>query len=90
LRRFELHRDLDVSGISGEGVIADGVVYDHPFVVTLPERPLVLEPGWCVITWRGEHCSTALWRSVDDAMAIHGHHGATRLVWKPEPAVAHR
>lgn len=65
-RRFELHRDTDISGISGTGVVADGVAFDD---------------GACVIRWRGNHQSTVVWEDVRSAMAIHGHNGATRLVW---------
>ena len=71
-RTFQLHRDHDVSGISGTGVVADGV--------TFPD-------GVTVIRWRGERQSTVVWPSVDDVVAIHGHGGATRLVWDdPAPA----
>ena len=71
-RTFQLHRDHDVSGLSGTGVVADGV--------TFPD-------GVTVIRWRGERQSTVVWPSVDDVVAIHGHGGATRLVWDdPAPA----
>lgn len=86
-RRFELHRDQDVSGVSGTGVVADGVQYDFEWPIIFPDTPggsdrdMVLPRGWCVIRWRGEYRSTVLWDSVDDAMAVHGHHGSTRLVW---------
>lgn len=71
-RTFHLHRDHDVSGVSGEGVVADGV--------TFPD-------GVTVVRWRGERQSTVVWPSIDDVIAIHGHGGATRLVWDtPAPA----
>lgn len=85
MRRFELHRDVDVSGVSGEGIVADGVCYDRPWLFAFPDGDAwtleSMEPGWCVIRWRGEYRSTVLWRSIEDAMAVHGHHGSTRLVW---------
>jgi hypothetical protein len=81
-RRFELHRDTDVSGVSGTGVVADGDWFPDPFEVRFPDGTcLELPAGWCVIRWRGECRSTVLWESVDDAMKVHGHHGSTRLVW---------
>jgi hypothetical protein len=66
VRRFRLQRDVDVSGISGTGVVADGVVFPD---------------GVAVVRWRGERQSTVVWPSIDDVEAIHGHGGATRIVW---------
>lgn len=68
-REFELHRDVDVSGVSGTGVVADGIQF---------------ESGRAVIVWRGEHPSTVVWRSIEDAIAIHGHDGLTQIRWKDE------
>lgn len=66
-RRFELHRDLDVTGISGTGVVADGV--DFP-------------DGLVVVHWRGRRPSTVTWQGgISDVVAVHGHGGHTRIVW---------
>ena len=65
-RRFTLWRDVDVSGISGVGAVADGVVFND---------------GLTVLHWRGRHRSTTVFATVADAEAIHGHNGATRLVF---------
>lgn len=65
-RLFQLERDVDVSGISGTGTVADGVVFPD---------------GVCVIRWRGDRQSTVVWPSIEDVEAIHGHGGATRIVW---------
>ncbi|MFD3748361.1 hypothetical protein [Nocardia sp. NPDC058633] len=65
-RTFEFHRDADVSGVSGTGVVADGIVFDD---------------GHVALRWRGERRSTVTWSSVEDAIAVHGHDGKTRLVW---------
>lgn len=81
-RRFELHRHADVSGVSGVGVVADGVQYDEPFRVFWPDRTSALfPPGWCRVTWRGEYRSTVLWPSVMHLVAVNGHGGATSIVW---------
>jgi hypothetical protein len=70
-RRFELNRDRDVSGISGTGVVADGVAF---------------EDGTVVVHWRGLWPSTVLWPALDGLLAVNGHGGATRVVWlDPEP-----
>lgn len=63
---FELHRDRDISGISGTGVVADGVEFPD---------------GTVVIRWRGDRGSTVVWDDIRDPEAIHGHGGATRIVW---------
>lgn len=73
LRTFEFHRDQDVTGYSGTGVVADGVTFDD---------------GTTVVHWRGERRSTVVWPSVEDAIAVHGHDGATRLVYTGLSAVA--
>lgn len=67
MRRFELHRDVDVSGVSGTGVVAEGAAFSD---------------GTAVVRWVvGEHRSTVVWPDVASVEAIHGHGGATRLVW---------
>lgn len=65
-RTFSLYRRHDVTGMSGEGVVADGCVFGD---------------GTTVVRWRAEPCSTAVWPSFDAAMHVHGHHGATVAVW---------
>ncbi|RBO78309.1 hypothetical protein [Nocardia puris] len=71
-RTFYLQRDTDVTGFSGTGIVADGVEFPD---------------GTAVLRWRGEHASTVVWPSVDTALAVHGHDGATRLVWTDETQV---
>lgn len=65
-RLFQLHRETDVTGISGTGVVAYGVLFPD---------------GVTVIRWRGHHQSTVVWESLADVDAIHGHNGATRIIW---------
>jgi hypothetical protein len=39
-----------------------------------------------VIRWRGSRPSTVVWPNLDDAVAVHGHNGATVVRWlDPEP-----
>jgi hypothetical protein len=66
MRTFHLARDEDVSGVSGLGVVAEGVEFDDDTVV---------------LHWRGEHRSTVIWPSIDSVIAVHGHDGRTRIVW---------
>lgn len=70
-RRFELNRIVDHTGISGTGVVAWGVLWPD---------------GSTVVRWRGEHGSTVVWKSMQDVEAIHGHGGATQIVWLDEEA----
>ncbi|MFF8901698.1 hypothetical protein ACF082_29930 [Streptomyces lydicus] len=76
-RLFALHRDRDVSGVSGTGIVADGVCWPD---------------GTVSIRWRGAYPSTVSWNSVADAEHVHGHGGATRILWTnaapPNPADA--
>jgi len=65
---FELHRDEDKSGISGTGVVAEGVLFS--------DGPVALR--WII----GEHRSTVIWPCIAAVEAIHGHGGKTRIVWR--------
>jgi hypothetical protein len=64
--RFELHRHHDVSGISGTGVVAEGIVFSD---------------GTAVLHWLGEWNSTVVHKSVEQVIAVHGHSGATELIF---------
>lgn len=87
MRYFELHRDDDVSGVSGEGVVADGVVFDLPTDMTFPDGlRLFLPSGWVRLRWRGPRRSVVLWDSLGAAQDVHGHGGATRVVFVDRPA----
>lgn len=72
IRTFELHRDQDTTGVTGTGRIAVGVVF---------------EDGTAVTHWLTEVRSTVVWHTVNVGAAreaierIHGHGGATRVVW---------
>lgn len=68
-RRFHLQRDTDITGFSGPGHVADGVHFPD---------------GTAVIHWRGDHASTVVWAApngIDKVKTVHGHDGATRIVW---------
>jgi hypothetical protein len=66
IRRFVLNRREDLSGTSGVGIVAEGVRFSD---------------GTAVLRWVVELKSTAVYGSVDDLIAIHGHDGATQVVW---------
>lgn len=51
VRLFQLHRDEDPTGVSGPGIVADGVEFDD---------------GTVVIRWRSEHASTVVWGGTNE------------------------
>lgn len=66
MRMFTLHRDVDETGISGTGLVAEGIeFYD----------------GTCALHWVTRTASTAVYASLQDVLAIHGHGGKTRVVF---------
>lgn len=66
-RTFRLIRDEDVSGVSGTGTVADGVLWPD---------------GTVSVRWRGRYPSIVHWREGMEAVeAIHGHDGRTRVEW---------
>ncbi|MFI0914184.1 hypothetical protein [Streptomyces abikoensis] len=66
-RRFVLQRYRDISGISGVGTVADGVLWPD---------------GTASVRWRGEHPSIVFWdRGRVSVERIHGHQGATEVVF---------
>lgn len=71
-RRFVLERREDHTGVSGTGIVADGVLFDG------------LMPVY-VLCWRGEHSSVVMWHSEADLLAVHGHGGSTVIRWVDTP-----
>ena len=65
VRVFQLYRDRDVTGRSGTGVVADGVVWPD---------------GSVSMRWRGAVRTTVSADSLADIERVHGHDGATRVV----------
>jgi hypothetical protein len=67
MKTFLLERYDDVSGISGTGVVAEGVVFSD---------------GTVVLRWiGGAHHTTAVHDDLHSVETIHGHHGATKIVF---------
>jgi len=65
-RLFKLIRHQDVTGVSGEGHVADGVEFVD---------------GTVVLRWFGDYASTVVWDDLATAMHVHGHDGRTRVEW---------
>ena len=66
LRRFYLNRVEDVSGISGKGRVAEGVL---------------LPSGRCVIEWISNTPTITIFKSMAHLVKIHSHDGKTKVVW---------
>ena len=67
MRTFELHRDEDMTGISGTGVVAELVEFSD---------------GVVSLRWLTEWPTSVVWydRGMESVEAIHGHNGKTRIV----------
>lgn len=77
-RRFVLDRQEDETGVSGTGVVAEGVEFSDGIValrwIVPPGRPGTGWPTSVVFHDRG----------MESVAAIHGHNGKTRIVWLDE------
>lgn len=62
MRRFHLRRLEDETGISGTGLVTDGIEFDD---------------GSVIMKWNTETTSLAMYRSMEDVIIIHGHGGRT-------------
>lgn len=74
---FELLRTTDVTGISGTGVVAEGVQFSDGTVVLRwldHQTPEVHRTS-------GVRPTTVMHESIGSVLALHGHGGATQLVW---------
>ncbi len=65
-RRFVLDRKEDETGVSGTGIVAHGIQWRN---------------GEMVLHWPSLGGTTALYKSADQLIAIHGHDGKTVIEW---------
>jgi hypothetical protein len=64
MRRFQLVRDVDETGVSGIGVVAHGIEFPD---------------GTVAMRWATDTASTGVWDRITDVEAVHGHNGLTRV-----------
>lgn len=69
MRLFLLIRNEDVSGVSGTGIVAEGVEFSD---------------GTVAMRWLRRPFSVAFYGSIRDVLAIHGHGGRTQVKWLGE------
>ena len=67
MRKFVLEREKDESGVSGTGIVAEGVVFTN---------------GFAVLSWLTPLTSVAVYHSIDVLERVHGHGGKTKVVFK--------
>jgi hypothetical protein len=65
-RRFVLNRSKDESGISGTGIVAEGLQFSSKK---------------CVISWLSDTPSIEIYDSIEEVRRIHGHQGETQIKW---------
>ena len=66
LRRFYLKRDEDDTGVSGVGIVAEGVEWTD---------------GSVHIRWMTSISGKNIYDNIKSMMNIHGHEGKTKLIW---------
>lgn len=70
IKPFYLLRHADINGLSGTGVVAVGVVYPN---------------GRAHMQWVSFKTSFEMHDSVENLIDIHGHNGATQLIYGDPP-----
>lgn len=67
-RRFVLQRNEDATGVSGTGIVAEGVEFSN---------------GVVALQWTSEWPTSVVFhnRGMESVEAIHGHNGMTEIVW---------
>jgi len=65
VKLFELRRKIDISGVSGIGTVAQGVIFDN---------------GKVALTWLTPFTSVTVYENLNHVIAVHGHDGATQIV----------
>lgn len=70
MRTFVLMRHTDVSGISGTGLVAEGIEFDD---------------GTVVVRWlkrrEGPEPTTVVHPDINNVETLHGHGSSTEIVW---------
>ena len=69
MRRFYLQRNEDESGVSGVGVVAEGVEFQNGRVAM----------QWLKPSMTGS--STSIFDNINCVVLIHGHNGKTKIIW---------
>ena len=65
IKHFYLQRNEDVSGKSGTGIVARGVIF---------------ESGKIIMEWRTYTHSLSIFDSLENLIEVHGHEGKTQVI----------
>ena len=73
MRPFQLWRAEDVTGVSGVGIVAEGVEFSD---------------GVVALRWRGKWPTSVVFhdKGIKSVEKIHGHDGKTTVVWVGDDA----
>lgn len=68
IRTFILKRDEDVSGVSGTGVVAEGVEFSD---------------GTVALRWTSQNPTSVVFHDngIESVLLVHGHGGKTQIEW---------
>jgi hypothetical protein len=68
VKRFQMVRKIDVNGVSGTGIVLEGVV---------------TASGKCITEWREPYVTNTIFSSFEQFQAIHldSHPGCSEIVW---------
>lgn len=69
MRRFVLVREEDVSGVSGVGIVAEGIEFSE---------------GTVAMKWLTPYATIEIAQNIKDVEHVHGHDGRTVVVWIDE------
>ena len=64
MKQFKLERTEDASGVSGTGIVAEGVIFRN---------------GKCVLNWLTNLSSITIYDNIEILEKIHGHEGRTKI-----------
>ncbi len=67
IKKFKLFRKKDATGISGEGYVAEGIIFSN---------------GKCALSWLTVNSSIAIYDNIVILEAIHGHEGKTVIEYE--------
>jgi hypothetical protein len=66
LRPFYLMRHEDASGVSGTGIVAEGVEFSN---------------GMCALSFSSNYPHANVYANIRAVIEVHGHGGKTEIVW---------
>ena len=69
MRRFNLIRTTDISGVSGTGVVAEGIEFEN---------------GKIAICWTTRYHIVSVIDNLHTLEKVHGHGGETHIAWIDE------